>query len=142
MKSTSKKEAIELVNWLIHENSSSNTFNHAIPSSWPIEAWRMLLDVRSEKWDLAHFYTWIAGHTYAPDEIVRILSKDTERRVRMRIAEKRNLPNDLFHELAKDSDEGVRQNIARNKKVPKDVVRHLENDQSYAVRNIAKMRLK
>jgi len=142
MKSTSEKEAMELVNCLIDENSSSDSFNDAIPSNWPIEAWRILLDVRSEKWDLAHFHTWIAGHAYAPEEIVRMLAKNTERRVRMRVAEKRNLPTDLFLELAKDCDEGVRQSVARNKKTPKDIMRYLENDRSNAVRDLVKLQLK
>lgn len=141
MKSTSEKEARDLVNCLMHKNSSSDAFDHAIPSGWPIEAWRILLDVRSSKWGLDCFHVWIAGHVYAPEEIIRILAKNTERRVRMRVAEKRNLPSDLLWELARDCDEGVRQSVARNKKTPVKILEYLADDQSDAVRGLVKLRL-
>lgn len=136
-----EKMALELVSRLIQENKHSNEFTSPIPENWPIEAWRLLMQTDSELWSTESLHMWIAGHTYAPEEVVRILSASPSERVRWRVASKRNLPKDLFSVLASDECDGVRQSIVRNRKAPLEVLENLRNDPSLVVRKLVEMRL-
>lgn len=130
-----------LVDELIVRNSEGDQFTHHVPIDWPIEAWRILLEAKSAKWDIESLHFWLAGHVNAPDEIVRTLASSPFTRVRWRIARKRNLPADLFAFMASDEDEGVRSSLAENKKTPRDVLIMLNSDASESVRRVVKLRL-
>jgi hypothetical protein len=135
------QQAQTLVDELVTKNKVGDQFTHNVPDDWPIEAWRLLLKAECECWDTENLHCWIAGHVYAPEEIVRTLAQSPVRRVRWRVAEKRNLPKDLFAVMAKDDSEGVRQCIACNKKAPLEVIESLKNDPAETVRRLVKNRL-
>jgi hypothetical protein len=135
------KTVQSLVSELMSRNKIGDQFSHDVPPDWPIEAWRLLLGEKSDQWDTESLHFWLAHHVYAPDEIVRILAASPSRRVRWRIAQKRNLPLDLFEMLATDHDEGIRRSVAENKKAPRDVIEMLRADPSESVRRLAESRL-
>ena len=91
----------------------------AATESAPIEVWQQVLD------RFPGMKTWVAHNKTIPVEILEILARDSDARVRMFVAMKNNLPKHLFLLLADDEDSSVRQRIAYNKNAPLDIVLRL-----------------
>jgi hypothetical protein len=81
----------------------------------PIEVWHEVIDRFPE------MKTWVAHNKTIPVEILDILARDSDARVRTFVAMKNKLPEALFLLLAEDEDCGVRQRIAYNKNVPLEI---------------------
>jgi hypothetical protein len=138
---THQQNAQVLVERFMEQNIITNQFTEPVPEDWPIEAWRLLLKVKSEFWDTESLHCWIVHHVYTPEEIVRLLAISPNRRVRSWVASKRNLPKDLFVILSRDEDETVRSRIAQNKKAPREVMESLKDDPSESVRRVVQYNL-
>lgn len=107
-------------------------YNRAGMEEAPTQVW---LDV------LEHFpemREWLADNKTIPLEILAILAKDPDERVRGVVAGKRKLSRDLFELLARDTSEAVRLGVARNRKVPADVLESLASDSEEFVRTTAR----
>jgi hypothetical protein len=64
---------------------------------------------------------WVAYNKTAPIEILEVLSRDRDERVRGMVATRRKLDRSLFERLATDRSPWVRRSIATNGKAPFDV---------------------
>jgi hypothetical protein len=84
---------------------------------------------------------WVAQNKTVPLEILRMLAKDDDVRVRSMVASKRKLDMALFNDLARDPDESVRHSIACNGKAPAEVLRCLSRDEHRFVAEAATQRL-
>jgi hypothetical protein len=65
---------------------------------------------------------------------LRILSRDSNPRIRQSVASSYHTPEDVMELLARDPDAGVRGCVARNETTPCDILRFLADDQSEQVR--------
>jgi hypothetical protein len=84
---------------------------------------------------------WVALNKTVPIEILGVLSRDSNARVRFAVAMKRKLPEELQLVLARDNDESVRQRIAYNKKATRKVLQILADDVELRIREKAVERL-
>ena len=71
---------------------------------------------------------WVAYNKTVPLEILAVLARDPDRRVRQAVAMKRKLSRELFGRLASDPDASVRSTIAGNPKAPNEVLAGLLSD--------------
>ena len=83
---------------------------------------------------------WVAQNKTVPVEVLAVLARDPDSRVRSMVAMKNKLTADLFELLAKDQDDSVRARLAHNKKVPSEILRRLSTDQSQVVSIAARER--
>jgi len=83
---------------------------------------------------------WVAQNKTMPVEVLAVLARDPDPRVRSIVAMKNRLTNELFALLATDQDDSVRARVAHNKKVPLEILRALALDQSEIVSAAAKAR--
>jgi hypothetical protein len=65
---------------------------------------------------------------------LRILSRDTNPKIRESVASSYHAPADVIATLARDPDAGVRGCVARNESTPCDILRSLVDDESELVR--------
>jgi hypothetical protein len=84
---------------------------------------------------------WVAHNKTIPTEILEILVKDPDSRVRSAVASKNKLTAELQLTLARDPDESVRQRIVCNKNVTQSALKLLQNDEWETVREHATERL-
>ena len=84
---------------------------------------------------------WVAHNKTVPIEILEVLSRDPDARVRYAVAMKRKIPEETQLALARDTDESVRQRIAYNAKATKRVLEILAADGEMRVREKAVKRL-
>jgi hypothetical protein len=84
---------------------------------------------------------WVAHNKTVPLEILELLARDADAKVRWTVAGKRKLPAQLQLELAGDLDAGVRHQLACNAKVTKRVLELLVNDAEEFVQQCAVKRL-
>jgi hypothetical protein len=87
-----------------------------------------------------HF--WVAQNKTIPLEILVVLTKSEDAKVRAMVAMKGRLTSELFNILANDPDASVRQRIAYNKKAPKEVLEKLANDKDLLVSSVARDRIR
>lgn len=71
---------------------------------------------------------WVAYNKTVPLEILAVLARDPDPRVRQVVAMKRKLSRELFEQLASDPDASVRSTIAGNPKAPNEVLEGLLAD--------------
>jgi asparagine synthetase A len=76
-----------------------------------------------------------------PENILRLLARDTDPLVRADIAMRRALPEDIFAILSKDPEETVRARIVCNRKTPRALIQKLTDDSSIVVSSSAKKQL-
>lgn len=100
-----------------------------------LEVWREVVERHLE----ARF--WVAHNKTVPLEILRVLTNDSDPRVRSMVASKRELPPDLLTVLAADPDESVRLAVARHRNVSRGVLEQLRTDFWGEVRDVARDRL-
>ena len=79
----------------------------------------------------------VALNKNLPDEILDVLARDDDPRIRRLIAQKRRLSEATFNLLARDVDEAVRLVLARNPKLPDQVRNILLQDEWSEVRDAA-----
>jgi hypothetical protein len=77
-----------------------------------------------------------------PGDILSMLAKDEDDRIRSFVAMKRSLPHEVFHWLSCDENESVRMAIARNPKTPADILEKMKNDSWSEIRNVITERLR
>lgn len=107
-------------------------YGRAAAEAASVEVW---LEVVRQRPDMRF---WVAQNKTVPLEILAILARDEDDRVRSMVASKRKLSLELFKFLAVDPDEGVRASLARNARVPQSVLQKLMEDQSSFVRAAAR----
>ena len=84
---------------------------------------------------------WVAHNKTIPLEILDVLARDADIRVRATVAGKRKLAIELFELLAADPNETVRHAVACNGKAPLHVLRRLAADAAVRVNAAAAERL-
>lgn len=84
---------------------------------------------------------WVAHNKTVPVEILDVLSRDSDARVRCAVAMKRKLPEELQLLLARDIDGTVRQSIVYNAKATKRVLQILGDDVDLRIKEKAVERL-
>jgi hypothetical protein len=72
-----------------------------------------------------------------PIEILELLAKDSDGRVRWMVASKNKLTPDLLKRLARDPDEAVRQRVVCHKRLPIEALNELRSDLSVEIRLLA-----
>lgn len=100
----------------------------------PIEVW---LEVIRRFPDMRF---WVAQNKTVPVEVLAVLARDPDSRVRSMVAMKNQLTDDLFALLASDQDDSVRVRLAHNKNVPSEILMRLSRDQSAVVSAAARER--
>lgn len=68
---------------------------------------------------------WVAHNKTVPLQILAVLARDSDRRVRQAVAMKRKLSRELFEQLASDQEATVRSTIAGNPKTPNEILEGL-----------------
>lgn len=110
-------------------------YHRAAHDDAPMEVWLQVI----EKYpDLRH---WVADNKTVPIEILEILARDTDWKVRVTVAGKRKLTEALLRQLSVDPYETVRAKVARHRKTPRDVLEQLAADPLPMVSDIARERL-
>ena len=84
---------------------------------------------------------WVAQNKTVPLEILRILAKDDDPRVRDMVARKRKLSAELLETLANDSSDSVRMAVVRHPRASEVLLRRLLEDPWAEVRKVALSRL-
>jgi hypothetical protein len=88
----------------------------------PLEVWYEVIE------RFPDMREWVAHNKTVPMEILRVLVRDPDVRVRDTVARKNKLDEPLLRLLAKDPDEGVRLAIAGHKKAPEGLLREMLGD--------------
>lgn len=91
--------------------------------------------------DYPHKKEWVAYNKTVPIEILEMLSKDRNSRVRDAVAMKNKLTRELMETLSRDRASSVRHSIACNKNVPREVLMVLAQDPVPEIAAIAVKRL-
>lgn len=109
-------------------------YSQAAQDNAPLGVW---LDVIQRFPDMRF---WVAQNKTVPVEVLAVLARDPDSRVRSMVAMKNKLTDDLFALLAKDQDDSVRASLAHNKKTPSEILGGLVEDQSPIVSAAARER--
>lgn len=116
-------------------SEDKSDYDRAAHEDAPIEVW---YDVIERYPDLRE---WVAHNKTVPLEILAVLAKDPDSKVRGTVAMKRKLTPELLRELADDPDESVRADVARHRRAPRDVLERLAEDSWRGARDMARERL-
>lgn len=106
-----------------------------LPADWPVAVWQVLIR------DYPDCRYWAAHSCHVPDEILRLLARAEEWRVRGRVGQKRRTPPDVLAQLAADPSEIVRQRVAANAKAPQELIERLAGDPVETVARVARYHL-
>ncbi|MBA4010716.1 MAG: hypothetical protein C0481_02510 [Phenylobacterium sp.] len=115
----------------LRRSSDPDEYGRAAREEAAEEVW---LEVISRYPDMRE---WVAHNKTVPLEILALLARDLDQRVRQAVAMKRKLSRQLFEQLALDSDATVRSTIAGNPNVPRDVLEALAADMDVFVAETA-----
>ncbi|MGV9504770.1 hypothetical protein [Streptomyces tendae] len=119
----------------LRSSDDPEEYGRASAESADLAVWRDII----ARYPESHF--WVAHNKTVPLEILQMLAKDQDPKVRFMVASKRKLTPDLLTELAADSDESVRLAVARHKRAPRGVLEQLCADTWEEVRDVARDRL-
>lgn len=125
----SAEEFVEL-----RRSGRQEEYSRAAQDNAPREVW---LEVIQRFPDMRF---WVAQNKTVPVEVLAVLARDPDPRVREMVAMKNKLTDDLFALLATDQDHSVRARLAHNKKIPPEILRCLAGDQSQIVSAAARAR--
>jgi hypothetical protein len=125
----SAEEFVEL-----RRSERQEEYSRAAQESAPREVW---LEVIQRFPDMRF---WVAQNKTVPVEVLEVLARDPDPRVRSMVAMKNRLTDDLFALLATDQDDSVRARLAHNKKIPSEILGRLVGDQSQIVSAAARER--
>jgi hypothetical protein len=120
----------------LRESDDPDLYLRATNDSASVEVW---LDVIAKYPDMA---SWVAHNKTIPVEIMDLLAKSDDVRVRWTIAAKRRCPPALLEVLAGDRDPTVRLRVACNAKVPLPILQRLLQDPWERVVEVAQERLR
>ena len=84
---------------------------------------------------------WVAHNKTVPLEILDILAKDGDSKVRSMVASKNKLTPKLLEQLSRDDHESVRQTVACHRKVSIPVLERLTKDPQIIVATVASEKL-
>jgi hypothetical protein len=84
---------------------------------------------------------WVAHNKTIPYEILEVLARSRESRVRAMVAMKGKLKEALLLKMASDPDDSVRMLIARHKNATRKVLEKLQKDEWSEISNLVKERL-
>ncbi|WP_131765157.1 HEAT repeat domain-containing protein [Candidatus Protofrankia californiensis] len=84
---------------------------------------------------------WVAHNKKVPMEVLRILARDEDDRVRGMVARKRKISDDILEILAVDPEESVRNAVALNPRTPRALLEILTKDPWQVVRENARRRI-
>ena len=118
----------------LRRSQRQEEYLRAAQDSAPLEVW---LDVIERFPDMRF---WVAQNKTVPFEVLAVLARDPDSRVRSMVAMKNKLTGDLFALLATDQDDSVRASLARNKKTPSEILVGLVEDPSPIVSAAARER--
>jgi len=118
----------------LRRSERQKEYSRAAQDDAPREVW---LDIIQRFPDMRF---WVAQNKTVPVEVLEVLARDPDPRVRSMVAMKRKLTGELFALLAKDQDDSVRATLAHNKKIPADILGCLVGDQSQIVSAAARER--
>lgn len=128
---------IESAEKFVRLRNSSNKEEYSIAAN-EVATFDVWLAIISKYEDMKE---WVVLNKKVPVEILEILSKDINSKVRFCVAQKRKLTEEILLRLANDNDESVRLAIARNPSVPKHILEKLLYDEWENVQEIAKKRI-
>ncbi len=101
----------------------------------PVQVW----------WDVIQRFPdlrfWLAQNKTVPLEVLAVLMRDSDTRVRDMVARKRKASQDMLAELGRDSDVGIRIAVAQNVSASAGVLRMLAHDEDERVAAAALRRL-
>ncbi|GGJ42306.1 hypothetical protein [Streptomyces brasiliensis] len=127
---TSVEEFIRL-----RESDEPMEYNRSAGATMPLAVW----------WDLVHNHPdmrfWAAHNRTVPLEILAELIKDSDWRVRDRVASKRNCPPELLEQLVDDPHDSVRRLVAGHPRSPRSAVARLIDDPWPVIAQEARARL-
>ncbi|WP_330305284.1 MULTISPECIES: hypothetical protein [unclassified Streptomyces] len=127
---TSVEEFIRL-----RESADPAEYNRSAWATLPLPVW----------WELVRSHPgmrfWAAHNRTAPPEILAELIKDSDWRVRDRVAGKRNCPPELLEQLADDPHDAVRRIVAGHPHSPRSTVARLVDDPWPVIAREARARL-
>ena len=101
----------------------------------PMEVWEEIIATTPD------MRGWVAHNKTVPLEILEVLARDEDSKVRFTVAMKRKLPEHLQLALARDPDSSVRHRIACNMKATREVLEILSGDSAEFVRDQARQAL-
>ncbi len=85
---------------------------------------------------------WVAQNKTVPHEILTVLTRDEDPKVRSMVARKGKLDARILEELAEDPDDAVRMSVAVNKNTPRRVLENLASGDPWSeVQRAAQQRL-
>lgn len=119
----------------MRNSESPEEYSRAANEEAPIEIWHEILE------KFPNMKTWVIHNKTVPEEILRLLSNDSDSSVRRRVADKIKCPADVLAKLAKDSDEAVRLRVAYNPKVTREILERLTTDSWDEIVRVSKGRL-
>lgn len=119
----------------LRESSDPDEYRRASTDDAPIEVWVEIVRTRPD------MRFWVAQNKSVPLEILRVLARDQDVRVRSMVASKRKLDGATMAELARDPDEAVRHAVVLNRTTPRAVLERLRHDPWEPVRRAAEERL-
>jgi hypothetical protein len=127
---TSVEESIRL-----RESKDPAEYNRSAWVTMPLPVW----------WDLVRNHPdmrfWAANNRTAPSEILAELIKDSDWRVRDRVASKRKCPPELLERLVDDPHDAVRRLVAGHPRSPRSTVARLVDDPWPVIAQEARTRL-
>jgi hypothetical protein len=113
------------------------------PAEYNRSAWATL--PLAVSWDLVRNHPdmrfWAAHNRTVPPEILAELIKDSDWRVRDRVASKRNCPSELLERLVDDPHDSVRRLVAGHPRSPRSAVARLVDDPWPVIAQEARARL-
>lgn len=127
---TSVEEFIRL-----RESEDPAEYDRSAWATMPLSIW----------WELVRNHPdmrfWAAHNRTAPPEILAELIKDSDWRVRDRVASKRRCPPELLERLVDDPHDAVRSLVARHPRSPRSTVERLVDDPWSVIAEEARTRL-
>lgn len=110
-------------------------YDRAVYEEAPLDVWMAIVQ------DYPDMRKWVAHNKAVPVEVLDVLSKDADARVRDVVARKRKSTLPILERLATDPDATVRHSVAWNKSTPSTLLQRLLSDPWSPVVEVARTRL-
>ncbi|WP_131745048.1 HEAT repeat domain-containing protein [Frankia sp. Cppng1_Ct_nod] len=119
----------------LRQSEDREEYSRAAEEEAPVSVWIEVV----ERYPDMHF--WVAHNKKVPIEVLRILARDGDDRVRGMVARKRKISEDILTALAADPDESVRNAVALNPRTPRALLEMLARDPWEVIRKNARKRI-
>jgi len=120
---------------LLRESTVVEEYTRAATDDAPLEVWLELVHAHPD------MRFWVAQNKTVPTEILEILAKDDDARVRSMVASKRKTSRGLLTGLTADPHDSVRHSVVRNPAAPLEALRLLADDSWETIRRVATERM-